>query len=71
MTDAKQRVQRYRTAKPRHDYYPGPDAQRAVNWFKARNPSFTMQEVLDSLVNAGGEHFEQSEKRITGNVTSA
>lgn len=69
MTDAKTgRLRRFRTSNPRHDYYPGQDAQKAVSWFKARNPSFTMQEVMDALITAGGEHYAQLGKQVSGNV---
>ena len=51
------RVRNFRKRNLRLDVYPGQEAQKAVSWFKERNPSYSMQEVLDALICAGARHL--------------
>jgi hypothetical protein len=55
------RLQRFRKTNPRTDYYAGEDAKLAIEIMKRRNPSFTMQQVLDALILACAKQLALTE----------
>ena len=53
MTERKPSMQKFRKENPRHDYYPIPDAETAIEQLRQHYPDAPTRALIDMLVVAG------------------